>query len=55
MKLQVGSRMRAGFLAALALLVAAGLVTILYTYRLQRVSARLLDDNMRSSRWRCFG
>jgi CHASE3 domain sensor protein len=50
MKLQLGSRMRAGFFAMAALLVVAGLVTILYTYRLQRVATRLLEDNVRSTK-----
>lgn len=40
--------MLAGFLLMAALLLAAGLVTILYTYRLHRISSALLTENIAS-------
>lgn len=48
MRLQLGSKMRIAFLAMAVLLVTGGLVTILYTYRMQRVATRLLADNVSS-------
>jgi CHASE3 domain sensor protein len=48
MKLRIGSKMLAGFLAMATLLLAGGLVTILYTYRLQNVTTKLLAENLSS-------
>ncbi len=48
MKLRIGSKMLAGFLAMAVLIVAGGLVTILYTYRLQDVATRILAENVSS-------
>lgn len=48
MKLRIGSRMRVGFLAMTGLLLVGGLLTVLYTYRLQRVTTALLDENVSS-------
>ncbi|MDZ7362275.1 MAG: ATP-binding protein [candidate division KSB1 bacterium] len=48
MKLRLGPKMFGGFLAMGVLLLAGGLVTILYTYRMQDVTARLLSDNVSS-------
>lgn len=48
MKLRISSKMVAGFLLMAALLLAAGLVTIFYTYRLHRVSSALLTENIAS-------
>ncbi|MCG3119096.1 MAG: Adaptive-response sensory-kinase SasA [bacterium] len=48
MKLRIGSKMFAGFLAMAVLLLAGGLVTIFYTYRLQNVTAKLLAENLSS-------
>ncbi len=48
MKLRIGSKMFAGFLAMGLLILAGGLVTILYTYRLQGVTARVLAENVSS-------
>jgi signal transduction histidine kinase len=48
MKLRIGSKMLAGFLAMAVLILAGGLVTILYTYRLQEVATRILAENVSS-------
>jgi len=48
MKLRISSKMLAGFLGMAVLLLAGGLLTILYTYRLHRVTAELLADNIAS-------
>jgi methyl-accepting chemotaxis protein len=48
MKLRIGSKMLAGFLAMGVLILAGGLVTILYTYRLQDVTAMVLAENVSS-------
>lgn len=48
MKLRIGSKMLAGFLTMAALLLAGGLVTILYTYRLQHVTTQVLAENVSS-------
>jgi signal transduction histidine kinase len=48
MKLRIGSKMLAGFLAMAALLLLGGLVTVLYTYRLQEVATKLLAENVTS-------
>jgi signal transduction histidine kinase len=47
-KLRIGSKMLAGFLAMGVLIVAGGLVTIFYTYRLQDVTAKVLAENVSS-------
>lgn len=48
MKLRIGSKMLAGFLAMTVLILAGGLVTILYTYRLQHVATKILAENVSS-------
>ncbi|MCI0693126.1 ATP-binding protein [candidate division KSB1 bacterium] len=48
MKLRIGSKMLAGFLAMAVLILAGGLVTILYTYRLQDVATKILAENVSS-------
>lgn len=48
MKLRIGSRMRVGFFAMTGLLLIGGLLTILYTYRLQHVTTAVLDENLSS-------
>ncbi len=48
MKLRIGSKMLAGFLAMAVLILVGGLVTIIYTYRLQDVTAKLLAENVSS-------
>ena len=48
MRLHVGSRMRAGYIAMSVLLVLGGMVTVAYTYRMQGVATRLLADNISS-------
>ena len=47
-KFRIGSKMLTGFLAMGVLILAGGLVTILYTYRLQDVTARVLAENVSS-------
>lgn len=48
MKLRISSKMFAGFLVMAVLLLAGGLVTIFYTYRLQNVTTKLLAENLSS-------
>jgi signal transduction histidine kinase len=48
MKLPITSRMRAGFAAMSVLLLAGGLVTVLYTYHVQTVTANLLARSVTS-------
>lgn len=48
MKLRIGSKMLGGILAMAVLILAGGLVTILYTYRLQGVATKILAENVSS-------
>ncbi|MGH7596569.1 MAG: ATP-binding protein [bacterium] len=48
MKLRTGSKMLAGIVAMAVLTLAGGLVTILYTYRLQDVATKILAENVSS-------
>jgi CHASE3 domain sensor protein len=48
MKLRIGAKMLAGFLAMAALLLAGGLVTVFYTYRLQHVTTKVVAENVSS-------
>jgi signal transduction histidine kinase len=48
MKLRIGSKMLAGILAMAVLILAGGMVTILYTYRLQDVATKILAENVSS-------
>jgi signal transduction histidine kinase len=48
MNLRLNSKMRAGFGAMSALLLVGGLVTVMYTYRMQSATANLLAHNFRS-------
>jgi signal transduction histidine kinase len=45
-KLRLTSRMRAGFAAMSALLLVGGLVTVVYTYRMQTATAQLLAQSV---------
>jgi signal transduction histidine kinase len=48
MKLRIGSKMLGGILAMAVLILAGGLVTVLYTYRLQGVATKILAENVSS-------
>jgi signal transduction histidine kinase len=50
MKLRITSRMRAGFAAMSVLLLAGGLVTVLYTYRMQGATTKLIARTVTSLR-----
>ncbi|MDZ7343239.1 MAG: MCP four helix bundle domain-containing protein, partial [candidate division KSB1 bacterium] len=47
-KLRIGSKMLAGFLVMGVLILVGGVVTTLYTYRLQNVTAKVLAENVSS-------
>lgn len=46
MKLKIGPRMVAGFLIMSALLIAVGILTIIYINRLQESTSRILEENV---------
>jgi signal transduction histidine kinase len=48
MRLRIGSKILAGYFIMVSLLLIGGLVTILYTYRLQNVTSRMLAENVSS-------
>ena len=48
MKLRITSRMRAGFASMAVLLLAGGLVTVLYTYHVQGVTTKLIAKTVTS-------
>lgn len=48
MKLRIGSKMLVGYSIMVGLLLLGGLVTILYTYRLQNVTSHILAENVTS-------